>query len=580
MIVQTVIDGIPTLLAPGPGPARGGITFRVGRADETLGRAGITHLIEHLALHRLGVTDYHYNGTTGATVTHFFSQGSPEAIGEYLTSVCAALRDLPWHRLDVEKEILRTESASRSQSPIESLLLWRYGARGYGVSSYPEWGLTEITEDDIRAWVARYFTRENAVLWFSGISAPANLRLDLPSGTRMPLPPLTSALPKTPAWFCGAPRVVAFHSHVPRSAAAQVFTSVLERELFRALRQEGGYSYTVATDYNPIDTELSAVLAVADANPDKQEAALGAFIDVLAKLRWGTIDQSDLDAIRTKAAESLRDPDSEANRLPMAAFNVLIGSPVLDSKQVLHEIEAVTAAEVQQVAEQAFTAGLLQTPNGRGADWAGFTAAPTTSETVVDGVRYPMRGDNDHALVIGPSGVSTIGPGGPATVHFAQTAALLIWPDGGRMLIGHDGMTCRVEPTLFPVDAGTLARLDTAVPPGTTVHLPARDPESIPQPPQSSGTSKPAAARSDGQPAGGPRFRGFIYVLSTVLGVLAGFCGMFSLAASLKLFTDPALDYDAGTKAAVLVLYWGGTAVLAVPSFLLARRLRRRRPQP
>src|SRR5690606_21554176 len=93
MIVQTVIDGIPALIAPGPGPARGGITFRVGRADETLARAGITHLVEHLALHRLGLTDYHYNGTTGATVTHFSSQGSAETIADYLTSVCAALHD-------------------------------------------------------------------------------------------------------------------------------------------------------------------------------------------------------------------------------------------------------------------------------------------------------------------------------------------------------------------------------------------------------------------------------------------------------------------------------------------------------
>jgi len=568
MIEQTVVDGIPTLLAPGTGPARGGITFRVGRADETLARSGITHVIEHLALHRLGLTDYHYNGTTGATVTHFFSQGSPEAVAEFLTSVCAALVDLPLHRLDVEKEVLRTEEASRSRSPIEPLHLWRYGARGYGVLSYPEWGLAEITADDIQAWIARYFTRENAVLWFSGMAVPEHLRLNLPTGVRMSLPELTSALPRTPAWFSGPPRTVAFDTHLPRSAAAQVFTAMLERELFRALRQEGGYSYTVATDYEPIDTEQARVVALADAHPEKQAAALGAFIDVLAKLRWGTIDQADLDGIRAKAAESLRDPDAEANRLPMAAFNVLIGSPVLDAKQLLLDIEAVTADDVQQVAEQAVTAGLLMTPSGHRADWAGFADAPTTSETVVDGIRYPMRNDATHALVVGPTGVSITSPGGAATVHFDQTAVLLAWSDGGRMLIGHDGISCAVEPTLYPIDSAALARLDAAVPRGTVVRLPARDPQAIPQPPQATAPDGPRPTRR-------PWVRRLMIATATLLGVMSALCALFSVLVTVTMVADPDPKYETADRVAAVMVYWAITLLLTVPCFVLVRRLRR-----
>ena len=565
MIAQTVVDGIPTLFVPGTGPVRGGITFRVGRADETLARAGITHLVEHLALHRLGVTDYHYNGTTGPTVTHFFSQGSPDAVGEFITRVCAALQDLPFDRLDVEKEILRTESAGRSPSPIEPLHLWRYGALGYGVLSYPEWGLAEITPDDLRAWVARYFTRENAVLWFSGPAVPPNLRLSLASGFRMPLPALTSALPRTPAWFSGAPRTVAFHTHVPRSAAAQVYTGVLEHELFRALRQEGGYSYTVATDYEPIDPQQAAVVALADAHPDKQAAALGAFIDVLAKLRWGTIDQADLDGVRTKVAESLRDPDVDADRLPTLAFNVLTGSPVLDAKQLLCDIEAVTADEVRQVADQAVSAGLLMTPSGHRADWAGFADAPTASETVVDGIRYPMHGDSSQALVIGPAGVSAVSPGSAATVYFAQTAVLLAWPDGGRRLIGYDGVTCAIEPTLYPVDATTVARIDAAVPPGTLVRMPARDPDSIPQPPR---PGRPRTARR-------PWVRGLMVATAYLLGVLSVFCALISTLASIFAVTDPDPGYDAASRIIAVAVFWLATAAVVVLLIVLVRRLRR-----
>lgn len=484
MIEQTYVDGIPTLLAAAPGPARGGITFRVGHADETLARSGITHLIEHLALFRLGVADYHYNGATGSTVTHFFSQGTPGDIADYLNSVCSALMDLPWQRLEMEKEILRTEASGRGRSPAEPLLLYRYGSRGYGVRSYPEFGLPALSADDLRAWISRYFTRDNAVLWFSGTRPPENLRLNLPAGRRMPLPDSPTVLRETPAWFDGPPGVVGFHTLVPRSPAAQMYVGVLERELFRWLRQEGGYSYTVATDYDPVDQDRAAVIALADANPDKQEAALGAFVDVLAKLRWGRVDRSDVDGMLAKAAEGLRDPDADAVSLPSAAFNVLIGSPIVSATDRLRLLEAVTTEQVRAVADEAAAAGLLMVPDGLRGDWAGYTAAPTRSETVVEGSRYPMLGSPDCALVIGSTGVSFATPVGAGTVHFAQCSAMLAWPDGGRVLIGHDGISCRVEPTLYPIDASVLAHLDAAVPAETVVHLPARSPDAIPRPEQ------------------------------------------------------------------------------------------------
>src|SRR4051794_3633681 len=102
---------------------RAGLAFRVGRADETLARGGITHLVEHLALHGHGLTDYHFNGSTGAIVTHFHMQGSEADVVAYLTGVCRALASLPLERLETEKSILRTESAGKSRSAGEAMAL-------------------------------------------------------------------------------------------------------------------------------------------------------------------------------------------------------------------------------------------------------------------------------------------------------------------------------------------------------------------------------------------------------------------------------------------------------------------------
>ena len=600
MIYQTTINGIPALQAPGDGPTRGGLTFRVGQADEPLSRAGITHLIEHLALHRLGLTDYHFNGATGSTVTHFYSQGSPDDVGEYLNNVSAALNDLPLDRLPMEKDILRTEAAGKGHSPAEPMLLWRYGARGYGVSSYPEWGLGELTPDDLRAWIARYFTSNNAVLWFSG-SIPANLKVSLAPGVRQPLPAVTSALPTTPAWFEGPPRTVAMHTVVGRSAAAQVYADVLERELFRALRQEGGFSYTAATGYEPIDKDTAAIIALADANPEKQDAALGAFVDVVAKLRWGTFNQIDLDATKSKVRETLSDPEIDGQRLPQAAFNLLIDGPMYDVAEVIRQVDAVTLNDLRPIAEAAAANALLMVPEDRRADWAGYTAAPTDSPAPLMGATHQMRGDGNVALIVGSEGVSITHPGGTVTVRYAECSVALAYPDGGRLLIGHDGITCRVEPTLYAIDPATMASIDAGVR-AVTVRMPARDPDSIPQPAPlnqlrgaSGGGLKskadtdqfravlgeqnvPVAAASAGATATAApgKYYGLTIAGLIVFAVLSVFCGLISIAGTPQWLDDPELE--GGARGVVLFLSWGGTAALVTVTVLLVLRLRRHRP--
>jgi zinc protease len=129
-------------------------------------------------------------------------QGSEADIVAFLNGVCASLRDLPMDRLTVEKGLLEAEAGGHG---LNAMALWRHGARDFGLTGYPEQGLPAVTPDDLGAWVARFFTNENAVLWVAGDSVPEGLRLDLPSGIRQPVPALSSALPRTPAYFCVDP---------------------------------------------------------------------------------------------------------------------------------------------------------------------------------------------------------------------------------------------------------------------------------------------------------------------------------------------------------------------------------------
>ncbi|WP_239155895.1 insulinase family protein [Streptomyces sp. SID14446] len=489
---RTTVQGIPTLYAPRRGEITAGLFFRVGRADETLATTGITHLVEHLALHHVNLTDVHHNGTTADTYTLFHVTGGEEEVVAHLNSVCAALRDLPLHRLETEKEILRTESASRGAGPNHQMPLWRYGAQGYGLSSYRELGTHGLSADAVRHWAQTRFTRDNAVLWITSDHVPEGLDLTLPTGTRFPAPAASSALPVTPAYIQGDDGHVVFDAVVRRSTAASVLGDVLGRALFQDLRQEGGYSYTAGCGYTPRDAHHATLTAYADSLEQKQDAVVGGFVDVLARMRAGRIEQAELDSARNKALKVYETPDLGAAMLPSYALGTLLDRPVLSPEEHRAELAAVTVADLREVAREMWSTGLLQVP-GRGADWAGFSLAPQYSEEAVTGTRHRSLENDDVTLTIGTEGVSLTTPRGVVTVRYDACAAMTTLPDGARTLTGLDGFLVTIEPTLYRgVTPERIAAVDAAVPEAAVVRMPARDPERIPRPSE----RKPSPART------------------------------------------------------------------------------------
>lgn len=523
MTRRTEIDGVPTLLAPTDGPLHAGLAFRVGMADEELPRRGITHLVEHLALYSAGIADYHYNGATGVRYTYFHMEGSPTAVVEFLNGVCASLRALPTARLAAEKEILRTEAQGRTNGVRSRLDLWRYGARGFGTVAYPELAVPTLTEDDLHAWVARYFTAQNAALWIAADEPPPGLRLELPQGERRPLPTTTSVLPTRPAYFFGDEGAVAWDAVVPQSPAVGAYSGVLERSLRRALRHEGGLSYQVSTDREVLGDGTALVTAYADALPEKQGAVLGGMVDVLAALRVGRVEAGDLSAVAESGVESFEQARRVAGHLPGQAIGLLLDRPVLTAEEVVSEIRGVTAADVTAVAQAAWADGLAMIPPGPGAEWAGLTAAPVASTSAVEGTEHVQLGNPAVGLRLAEEGVSLVREGyPPGTVLFSGCVGVLAWPDGGRRLVGEDGITVPVEPTLYAPDAGLTAFVDARTPRGTRIDVPARDAEDVPRPPQAETVPGAPARRRTSTARGVLALVGLAVVLLVGLVVLGG----------------------------------------------------------
>lgn len=570
---QTMLNGIPVLLCPAvPGSRQhAGITFRVGMADEPLARAGITHLIEHLALHRLGLSDVHRNGATSATVTHFLMQGGANEAVEFIHSLCESLHNLPFERLETEKSILNTEASHRALGWARRLAASRYGARGYGIPGFAELGLPALTPDDLRKWASTYFTRDNAVLWLSGDDVPAGLDPQLPAGRRRPLPTPSSALPATPAYIPAGPQgLVGLSAVVRRGPAAILFTELLERELFKYLRHEGGLSYAISADYTARDAEHAEIHATADALPATQDKLISSLIGILAGLRAGEVDPGLLDVSRGRLLEARQAPDAAAQALPGLAADLLFGREHSTEAAVLDGFRALTADDVHAAAAEALDSALLILP-GRsfGAEGAGY--APVSTGSAVTAIGLPYRGFDDPGtqLIVGASAVSLYSNGSLATVTYAQCAAMQAWPDGARHLWDYDGVRVAIEPNSFDAPEGFLAPLDTAIPAERVVWQPARDPGQIPGRPLRA-ASNPAERQRPTRPVAARIVRILVRIAFWLFLVTTALFTVVAIGVSVDSGTSGGVD-----PGAIVAVWLFELGVGVLPTFLLGRRLHR-----
>lgn len=481
---RTSVDGVPAFWTQAGDGMLAGLVFRVGRADESLARSGITHLTEHLALYPLGAdARMHYNGEVDAITTTFLTRGSPEEIAVFFQTVCASLRDLPVKRLAAEKQVLRTEASGRRLAMTDPLFLERYGAHTYGLVAYPEFGVASVQASDLTSWVGRYFTRGNAALWLAGGPPPDGLRLDLPDGPAWPAPVPEAMALQTPAYANAPVQGVSWSALVHRSVQAQVYARLLGRRLRQELRHKQALAYSPAVAYTVRDHDMAHVLAAADGLPEVHSLLVPAFLREIERLAETEVTEEDLSSVLSSLITAADTPRSAAMRVKGAARDAIMGRPIRPVASWKEDVAAVSASDVREVAKAALASSLFVLPLAKQPSRAQFTHLDGRSETAVTGHRirsadYPLdRG----RLIVGADGVSMVHAQVISTVRFAQCAALLKWPDGMRQLIGRDGTAIRIEPTLWRMKQDS-APLEAMVPAERRVEMPSRPAKDVPRP--------------------------------------------------------------------------------------------------
>ncbi|MDQ1294305.1 MAG: zinc protease [Actinomycetota bacterium] len=501
----TEVEGIRTVWSELPGPLRCGLGLRVGSSDETLPTCGITHMMEHLAFFGIGRPGDHSNGYVDQTVTMFHCEGDAPFATGFLDSVTRQLVNPPLHRLDDEREILRAEYAGKGYSPQRRLLIWRYGAAGYGLSGFDGMGLHGLTPDLLTTWSRRYATRQNAVLWFSG-PPPAGMRINLPDGVSVPpIDPLPGIVPKFPAYIGGPSDVVAVQALLPRNAAAQALGSVMEARLVDELRTRRAAAYSPQVDVSALTGETSELIVLSDLVAGRQSDAVRPLLATLHHLAGEEEQETTADEVDTWRADALRQASDPATALswPVSqALRVLHGGDVTHPGEWAEQITAVTPDDVTQAAVAALSTALAQVPTRVRVSRSSWVRAPGTLLEPVEGTTYDRRDpeETSNRLIMGEDGISWVGEDTThTTVTRSSAAGVLVWPDGKRVVVGADANTVEVEPNLWKHGRQIVDQIDHLWSGPLVIPMPPRNPGEIPAPP-----APVAGGEDDGPGATGP----------------------------------------------------------------------------
>jgi hypothetical protein len=450
--VQRVrVDGVPVFWSEAPGPGRISLVFRTGRGDESLVGAGLTHLVEHLALFALGTDDRTRNGFVDHLRTVFHATGSESELCEFVARVSEALASLPLERVEEEKRVLLTEAASTPSGSWHGLMGLRFGAQGFGLVDCPEFGLRRPGTAEVAAWCRERFVLGNAAVWMTG-PPPRTLSLRLPRGERS-LPPAASPIRGLglPAYLPSGEGGVVASFVGPRSVELTVALALLQRRLHEGLRLRRALSYSASGSYLPLTSDLAHLTLGADCLDEHATAVRDELVEDMQRLAADGPDARELTETTDAITASWEDePTLLLSDLDVAVTNELLGAPHVSRQELRDEYRTLTPAAIADAVREILPTALLSAPTGDTPP-IGFNRYSHSGEKLngrrsIQRARRAVDLPRRSPFIVSDEGITYLPERGePVTVRYDHVAAVLELGPGRLELIGSNGNMVRLD---------------------------------------------------------------------------------------------------------------------------------------
>lgn len=473
-IVRTEVDGVPILWSEAPGTPIFALHGRVGRVDEPAHEGGLTHIVEHLSMSTLGQPRYDHNAWVEATRTVFHATASRADLATFASTLTAALADPPLDRLDHERGILKRESANHSPGVVDTHLNFRFGMAGHGLAGQPEFGLGGATAERVGGWSTERFSRANVVAFMTG-ELPPDMHLELPEGTRFPVPsPVPEPSTPVPSVITSPNDGVALGFLLPRRLGLGTFLALYHRVLRQRLRLERGLIYDVLADLQPLDGDWAAALVGGECDPGHVQQVADIALEELDQMASGEVDEKELRDEVGEWMSVLQDPTQVAGLLDSMVQDELAGKPYRSPEERYEEQFRITTDDVVAMAGEARRSLLLMAEIQPPA--ADIVPYPVTSSDAVAGREVKpllsvMGFGPKIRLLIGPDGVSLRAKDGSlATVRYRDCVILERPNDDELVLWGRDLARVYVVGSFWRGGDEVVAEIMAALPSDIVVH--------------------------------------------------------------------------------------------------------------
>ena len=386
-----------------------GVFVRVGSRDEDAGVAGISHFIEHLlfrgtATHgalaiaqifdRFGAE---LNAATSREFTEIYARVIDTHLPEAFSVIGGMVRSPTWGDLDAEREVVLEEIAMYDDAP-DDLVHDLIGEAVFPNDPLgrPVIGLAEVIErltvDEIGVHHGRYYTAPNVVVAAAGsvdhdrLVALVESELGALAATGAPdrpllangSSPIRSFLSRDTEQYhvcLGAPGI---SRHDDRRFAATLLDQILgggaSSRLFQEIRERRGMAYAVYS-YGSHYDETGQVGVYVGTREENVEECLAVIGSEIASVASGALEPDELerakDALKGRLALSMESTAARMGRLGKA---LLLGSELLDEDELAQRIDAVSEADVAELAGAMFDPARLSAA-GIGPDEAVFSRA-------------------------------------------------------------------------------------------------------------------------------------------------------------------------------------------------------------
>ena len=470
------IAGVPVFAVPdGPRVPVVGLTFRVGRADETAATSGLCHLVEHLALPATTATPYDFNGTVDNLYTSFFASGDGNELREFVRATTDLLRGLPEERFETERRILLAEESTRGLGGARQALALRFGPAGHGLPGYYEYGLRRLEWPQVAHWASARFGAAAAAFWIAGATIDdLGLDVELIAGDRREPPPVPQALDdlSTPAVYAAGSGVgVCLSFLAGRNAATRIALDAYSDALRERLRYELALSYSVEQDLQALTADTAHLVVTADVADEHVAdwlAEAAAMLDRLAGERPPT--EESLARVGARHRRYDRDESAATGWAAMCAEWELVGRAVPTHDDYVAEYDSVGSEDVAAALAQMRESLLVLGPDGTPVP-SGFEEYPVFSSSRLEGRRHRPASRRDRMrrhlrdvhLVSSDDGVASVSSAGWVTAPYDRTVLCIkSWDE--RTLLTDDGFFLPIAADAWTDGADLITRIDAAIP--------------------------------------------------------------------------------------------------------------------